>query len=475
MSVSTDEQLEVLDATGLAALVRAGEVSASELTEAAIARIERLNPAINAVVTPMFDRARAAVAAGLPDGPFTGVPFLLKDLLAQCEGVPMKGGSRLMEHFVPRRDSEIVARYRRSGLVILGKTNLPEFGYTPSTESALYGPCRNPWNTGHSAGGSSGGAAAAVAARMVPMAHAGDGGGSIRIPAACCGVFGLKPTRGRITLAPTFGDVQNGLASEHAITRSVRDSAALLDATEGPALGEPYCAPPKVRPYLAEVGADPGKLRIALQVHSPVGSSVHADCVDAVRDAAALCEGLGHTVEEAAPDIDGHAVTDAFGVLWAAGAAQTLDTIARMRQRPIARDEVEPLTWALYELGKQTSASAYLIAVAAIQRIARRVAGFMETYDVWLTPTLARPPVTLGEFAPDLANPIEAFHRAGEYIPFTPIVNATGQPAMSVPLYWNADGLPIGVHFVGRFGEEALLFRLAAQLEAMRPWGQRRP
>lgn len=468
-----DDLLDSLDATDLAALVRSRQITAGELTEAAIARIERLNPAINAVVTPMLDLARAAVAAGLPEGPFTGVPFLLKDLLAQCEGVPMKAGSRLLEHFVPRRDSEIVSRYRRAGLVILGKTNLPEFGYTPSTESVLHGPCRNPWNTAHGAGGSSGGAAAAVAARMVPMAHAGDGGGSIRIPAACCGVFGMKPTRGRITLAPTFGDVQNGLASEHAITRSVRDSAALLDATEGPAPGDPYVAPPKSRPYLDEAGTNPGRLRIALQTHSPIGSPVHADCIAAAKDAAALCERLGHTVEEAAPDIDGHAVSEAFGVLWAGGAAQTLDTIARMRQRPIGLDEVEPLTWALYELGKQTSASAYLIAVAAIQRIARRVARFMESYDVWLTPTLARPPVRLGEFAPDPANPIEAFHRAGEYIPFTPIVNATGQPAMSVPLYWNAEGLPIGVHFIGRFGDEALLFRLAGQLEIAQPWADR--
>lgn len=469
------EETAYLDATAQAELVRRGEVTALELVESAIERIERLNPEINAVVTPMYDQARAAAGRKLPRGPFTGVPMVLKDLIAQYAGVPMKCGSKLLEQFVPDEDSELVRRYKRAGLIIVGKSNTPEFGFPPTTEAKLYGPCRNPWNAEHSTGGSSGGSAAAVASGMVALGHANDGGGSIRIPASCCGVFGLKPTRARNSLAPVMGDMQNGLVCEHAVTRSVRDSAALLDATEGPVPGDPYWAPPKVRPYLEEIGADPGRLHIALQTHSITGSPVHGDCIAAAHDAAKLCEGLGHAVEEAAPELDGIEVSRAFIAVWAAGAAQTLDMIALITGKRPTTDDVEPLTWGLYEMGKAVDAGAYLNAVAYLQRASRTVARFMERYDVWLTPTLAEPPLKLGALDPEPGNPLAGFFRAGQYVPFTPLINGVGQPAVSVPLYWNGDGLPIGVHFIGRFGDEATLFRLAAQLEAARPWAHRRP
>ncbi|MCP4667725.1 MAG: amidase, partial [Deltaproteobacteria bacterium] len=299
------EDLALLDATAQADLVRRKEVKASELVEAAIDRIERVNPELNAVVTPMYDEARDAVKAGPTDGPFAGVPFLLKDLLAAYKGVRMTLGSTLMRDFVPDHDSELVRRLKRAGLVIVGKTNTPEFGILPTTEPRLFGPCRNPWDRERTTGGSSGGSAAAVAAGMVPMAHGNDGGGSIRIPASCCGLFGLKPTRGRNPLGPDFGDIMGGLVAEHAITRSVRDSARLLDATSGPDVGDPYWAPPAERPFAQEVGADPGRLRIAFTVEATTGVEIHADCVNAVKDAAGLCAELGHEVVEAAPEVAG--------------------------------------------------------------------------------------------------------------------------------------------------------------------------
>src|SRR5256714_123203 len=304
MSQAQADEFATLDATAQAELVRRKEIKPIELVEAAIKRIERINPTINAVITPMYELARAAAADALPDGPFTGVPFLLKDLLAAYTGVRMASGSRFLQDFTPGHDSELTARYKRAGLVVVGKTNTPESGILPTTEPTLFGPTRNPWDTTRNTGGSSGGSAAAVAAGLVPMAHANDGGGSIRIPASCCGVFGLKPTRARNTLAPALGDAMSGLVAEHAVTRSVRDSAALLDATAGPALGDPYWAPAPEGPFAEEVGRDPGRLRIAFSAASPFGGPVHADCVRAVHDAATLCEGLGHHVEEAAPEVE---------------------------------------------------------------------------------------------------------------------------------------------------------------------------
>jgi amidase len=464
-----------LDATAQAELVRRREVKAIELVDAAIERIERLNPTINAVVTPMYEQARAAATGELPDGPFAGVPFLLKDIFASYAGVRMTSGSTFLRDFVPDHDSELVIRLKRAGLIVLGKTNAPEFGLIPTTEPSLFGPTRNPWDTGRTPGGSSGGAAAAVAAGMVPAAHGNDGGGSIRIPASCCGLFGLKPTRARNPAGPDYGDILGGLAIDHALTRSVRDSAALLDVTSGPDVGDPYWAPPPARPFLQEVGADPGRLRIAFNTEAPTGAAVHADCISAVHEAAALCADLGHEVMEAAPLVLGEMLVQPFITVWAAGCAMAIDGLAFLTGRTATQDQFEPLTWALYEMGCRTSASAYLLAVTVLQRVARDIGHFLVDYDVWLTPTLTEPPVPLGTFDSPPGKPLQGFDRAVEFCPFTPIANFTGQPAMSVPLFWNADGLPIGTQFYGRFGDEATLFRLAAQLEEARPWAGRRP
>ena len=473
--MSTFDDIAFLDATAQAELVRRKEVQATELVEAAIERIERLNPKLNAVVTTMYEQARAVATGELPEGTFAGVPFLLKDLGAPYDGVRMTLGANLLRDFVPGHDSEFVARLKRAGLIILGKTNTPEFGLLPTTEPRLFGSCRNPWDTGRTTGGSSGGSAAAVAAGLVPMAHANDGGGSIRIPASCCGLFGLKPTRARNPLGPDFGDLMSGLVIDHAVTRSVRDSAALLDATSGPDLGDPYWAPPPERPFLQEVGAEPGRLRIAFTTTAATGVPVHADCVSAVRDAAALCADLGHEVVEVAPAVPGELVTQAFMTLWSAGCAWTIDRIALITGEAPTKDQFEALTWALYEMGRQQSASAYLHAVTNLQRVSRKIARFFLDYDVWLTPTLSEPPVPLGTFDSMPENPLQGMVRAGEFVPFTPICNASGQPAMSVPLFWNAEDLPVGTQFIGRFGDEATLFRLAGQLEEARPWAHRRP
>jgi len=469
------DELASMDATDQAARVRRGEVRPVELVEAAIGRIEAANPRINAVVTKMYDRARAAAEGPLPDGPFRGVPFLLKDLTALYAGVPMTGASAFLKDFVPDHDSELVVRYKRAGLVVVGKTSTPEWGILPTSEPALFGPCRNPWDVGRATGGSSGGSAAAVAARMVPMAHGNDGGGSIRIPASCCGVFGLKPTRGRTPLGPDLGDVMGGLAIDHALTISVRDSAALLDATAGPDLGDPYWAPPPARPFLQEVGASPGRLRVAFSTAAVTGAPVHEDCVRAVRDAVDLCASLGHEVTEAAPPLPGDLLARAFVTQFTAGVASLIDGTALVTGRAPSPELFEPFTWAFYELGRRHSASQYLTSVMMLQQIARQVARFMADYDVWVTPVLCEPPLPLGSFAPTEDNPLLPLFRAGLFAAFTPLCNFTGQPAMSVPLYWTDEGLPVGTHFIGRFGDEATLFRLAAQLEAARPWAGRRP
>ncbi|HEV8143359.1 MAG TPA: amidase [Methylomirabilota bacterium] len=463
-----------LDATAQADLVRRGEVKPLELIEAAIGRIERLNPKLNAVVTPLFEPARTS-ADDLPNGPFRGVPFLVKDLQATCAGVRHTAGSRLLADFVAPIDAELVTRFRAAGLVIVGITNTPEFGILPTTEPHLFGPARNPWDPTRSTGGSSGGSAAAVAARFVPLAHANDGGGSIRIPASCCGLFGLKPTRARNPLGPFLGDIMNGLVVEHAVTLSVRDSATLLDATAGPDLGAPYWAPPAARPFRDEVGAPPGRLQIGFTTASPTGSAIHPDCVAAVRDAAALCASLGHHVDEISLPVSGEMVTDCFVTVWTTGVTWMVDSMARMTGRPATADTVEPLTWALAEAGRHRSGADYLGAIQGLQMITRAIATFMRDWDVVLTPVLAEPPPTLGSFDALPDNPLAGFVRAAEYVPFTPIANATGQPAMSVPLFWTDAGLPLGAHFIGRFGDEATLFRLAAQLEATRPWMDRRP
>jgi amidase len=467
-------ELASLDATAQAELVRKKEIQPIELVEAAIERIERVNPQLNAVITPMFDEARKTADGNIPDGPFRGVPFLLKDLLAAFAGVPMSWGSALLRFYVPDHDSELVRRYKKAGLIVLGKTNTPEFGILPTTEPRVFGATRNPWNLERITGGSSGGSAAAVAAGMVAMAHGNDGGGSIRIPASCCGVFGLKPTRARNTLGPDIGDIMGGLVAEHALTRTVRDSAALLDATAGPDFGDPYWAPPPARPFAEEVRRDPGRLRVAFTAKAPTGVTLHPECVKAVRDAANLCADLGHEVEEDCPKINGELFSKSFMDIWASGNGSMLETIKRLGLK-LSREAVEPLTWALYEKGIKITGPEYLIAQNMIQTMSREIARFMQKFDLLLTPTLAGPPLPLGWFEQPPNNPLQALERAAAYVPFTPIANATGQPAMSVPLYWTSDRLPVGTHFIARFGDEATLFRLAAQLEAVRPWKDHKP
>jgi amidase len=470
----TPNEYRQLDGLALAELVKTGQVTAQELLATALSLAEQHNPSLNAIVTPMFDEARQAAANTL-EGPFTGVPFLLKDLGDAYAGVRLTGGSAVLQHFVPNYDSEIVRRIKQAGLITFGKTNTPEFGLLPTTESRLLGPCRNPWNTAHSTGGSSGGAAAAVAAGIVPLAHASDGGGSIRIPASCCGLFGLKPTRARTPKGPLLGDSMSGLSISHCLSRTVRDSAALLDAIAGPDVGDPYVAPPPARPFLEETRTPPGKLRIAFTTQAPSGVPIHADCVTAVTYTAHLLQELGHEVIEASPQLDVERFTQAFLAVWAAGTAWTVKGIALISGYPPTPELYEPLTYALYEQGERQTSADYLLAVQALQQSSRQFSRFFQDVDAWLTPALADPPPLLGYFDATPDNPLQGFERAIAYVPFTPIANATGQPAMSVPLYWNEAGLPVGSHFIGRFGDEATLFRLAAQLEQAQPWAQRFP
>ncbi|MFW6067690.1 MAG: amidase [Myxococcota bacterium] len=469
------KEIGSLDCLALADLVRRREVSPLELVDGAIARIEAVNPTLNAVITPMFEQAREEAKTRAPEGAFGGVPYLLKDILASCEGVRLTSGSRLLEGFVPDHDSVLVSRLRRAGFVFVGKTNVPEFGFMPTTEPLLFGPTKNPWDLSRTPGGSSGGSAAAVAAGIVPAAHANDGGGSIRIPAACCGLFGLKPTRGRITLGPDLGDIMNGFVVEHCVSRTVRDSAAILDATHGPAPGDPYYAPLPPRPYLEEVGAPAGELRVAFTTQAPTGGDVHPDCVAAVQEAARACEELGHQVEELQMPELPQLVTDMFMVVWSAGAAATLDSWSFVLGRQVEANEVEPTSWALAEQGRKHSAGTYLMAIGLLQRVARESAHLMDAHHVMLSPTLAEPPVPLGTFAAPEDDPMAPMERANRFVPFTALANVTGQPAMSLPLFWNEGGLPIGVQVTGRYGDEATLFRLAAQLEEARPWKDRRP
>jgi len=466
---------EAHDALGLAELVRRGEVQPVELLEAAIERSERLNPKINAVVIPLFEEARRLVASGPPEGPLRGVPFLLKDLYALYAGAPITHGSQLFSDFVPDHDSELVTRYRRAGLVIFGRSASPEFGLVTSTESRLFGATRNPWNLERIAGGSSGGAAAAVAAGIVPAAHASDGGGSIRIPASCCGLFGLKPTRARTPSGPDAGEGWSGMSTAHAVTRSVRDSAALLDASHGADLGAPYWAPPPERPYLEEVGAAPGRLRIALQTRAFNGVETHPDCIAAAEEAAKLCADLGHEVESAELQIDVEGFARASQVIIAANLRATLVDRAAELGRELAPDDVEPMTHVMASVVKDVEAADYARAIRTIHGLGRQVARFLESYDVLLTPTLATPPFEIGRLslsASDLPVFMESLLKT---IGFTQLFNATGNPGASIPLYWNGAGLPIGVQLVGRFGDEATLLRLSAQLEQERPWWDRRP
>ncbi len=466
---------EQYDATGLADLVRRRQVSPTELLEAAIERVQARNGAVNAVTMPLYDYARAAIAAGLPDGPFTGVPFLMKDLTAAIAGVPMTRSSQFFADAPPpTADSEHVARLKRAGLVIFGRTNTCELGLSLTCEPRLHGPTRNPWDPTRISGGSSGGAAASVGARMLPMAHATDGFGSIRAPAACCGVVGLKPTRGRNTMAPVLGEGLGGCSVEHAVTLSVRDSAALLDATCGAGVGDPYVAPPPARPYRQEVGADPGALRIAFTSLAPNGAKIETESLRALTETARLCAELGHRVEQNDPAIDRSVVVPTFLTL---AAANTVVNLAShpTKGRAARADEVETVTWATAKLGEKVSGADYVRATQAAHRLGRQMAAFHGDWDVLLTPGLASVPVKLGWIDMMMGDVDEYWHRVFAFSPFTVWFNLTGQPAMMLPLGRSAEGLPIAVQIVARYGDEATLFRLAAQLEAARPWFERKP
>jgi amidase len=474
------DDLSRLDATAQADLVRSGQASPSELVDAAIERIERVNPELNAVITPLYDRARTAAAGDLPDGPFRGVPFVLKDLSAHSAGDPFHEGMSFLKDrgWTEPEDTALAARFRAAGLVTVGKTNTPELGILPTTEPLAYGPTRNPWDTTRSTGGSSGGSAAAVAAGLVPMGHANDGGGSIRIPASECGLVGLKPTRARVSSAPEFGDVMGGLTCELVVSRSVRDVATVLDAVHGMEPGDPYGAPDPTRPYVEELGAHAGQLRIGAMTDSPGGAvAVHPDCVAATEAAGRLLESLGHVVEVSHPKaMDDPDYTGHFITFWAAGAAWNLDYWSRRTGDPVTADDVEPLTWALADLGRSGSAADWLSAREWLQVNAREVASWWtEGHDLLLTPTIAEPPPPLGTFDSPPDNPLHGLFRAAELVPFTPPFNVTGQPAISLPLHWNDDGLPIGVQLVAPFGREDVLLRVASQLEAAQPWADRRP
>ena len=463
------------DALGLAELVRQRKVAPAELLEAAIARVEARNGAVNAVTMPLYDFARATLAQGLPEGPFTGVPFLMKDLTASIAGVKMTRGSRFFADTPPpAADSEHVARLKRAGLVIFGRTNTCELGLSLTCEPQLHGPTRNPWDPTRISGGSSGGAAAAVGARMLPMAHASDGFGSIRAPAACCGIVGLKPTRGRNTMAPYIGEGLGGCSTEHAVTLSVRDCAALLDATAGAGPGDPYVAPPPARPFLAEVGAAPGRLRIAWTATAPNGAPIDAEPLRVLRETAALCADLGHQVEQAEPAIDGATVVTTFLTLAAANTAVNLAGHPTAG-RPPQPDEVERVTWATGQIGERLSAADYVRATQAAHRLGRQMAAFHVQWDVLLTPGLATAPPKLGWIDMMLEDVGEYWRRVFAFSPFTVWFNLTGQPAIMLPLGRSPDGLPVAVQCVARYGDEATLFRLASQLEAARPWIGRRP
>lgn len=463
------------DALGLAGLIRSRHVSASELLEQAIDRAEATDPAYGFMAQRLYDRGRAAIAAGLPEGPFTGVPWLLKDLNTHIAGELSEGGSRLYQGYRPQITSELVKRHERAGLVIFGKTTTPEFGLTATTENQLTGATRNPWNPAYIAGGSSGGAAVAVALGVVPAAHATDGGGSIRLPASCCGLFGLKPSRGRIPMGPLRTEGWGGLSSHHAITRSVRDSAALMDATHGTEPGSRYGAPAPVEGFLAQTQRDPRPLRIALMLTPPSGSPVDPQCIAATQAAAQLCESLGHHVEEAAPVLDAAALGQASFALMGPSIAADIDERASELGVKVGADLVEPITLGFAEYGRHFSAMDHVRANNLFQAATVTIAQFMEIYDLILSPTLAAPPLDLGQvnLSPDCDFATWG-QRVSAFSPFAQLANWTGQPSMSVPLAMSAQGLPIGAMFTARYGDEASLFALAAQLERAAPWAGRR-
>jgi amidase len=465
------------DALGLADLVRRKETTAEELRECALRAIEAVNPKVNAVLQTLAAESAAEIRGGLPQGPFTGVPFLIKELVLHAKNVRCDNGSRLSQGLVPAEDTELMARFRRAGLVLVGTTQTPELGYNPTTETKLFGPVRNPWDPSRSAGGSSGGSGAAVAAGIVPMAHANDGGGSIRIPAAVNGLVGLKPSRDRIPTGPDYADPLCGLACELVVAKSVRDVAAVLDAVAGPDVGAPSHPVPPARPYRDEVGAKGGRLRIAWTATAASGKKADPECVRAVETAVELLGELGHECVEAAPPLDWEPFLTNVHVIWTGFTALMVDALATALGRKPSPETLEHVTLACYEDGKRYSLVDLLKSMAHQNQISREVGRFFETYDALVTPTLARPPAPLGELDQDKKGmtAMEWTRQVFDYVPFTPLFNTTGQPAISLPLHWSANGLPIGVQIAARFADEATLIRLASQLEQAKPWSAKRP
>jgi len=467
-----------LDAVGQAALVRSGDLSPLELVDLAIAQVEKLDPQVNAVIHEHFDRARGEAKGDLPDGPFRGVPLLLKDLGAgHAEGDPLHWGTRFLKEARHRAASTsyLVAKLRAAGFVVIGRTNVPELGVWLTTEPSAYGPTRNPWDLARSCGGSSGGAAAAVAAHMVPLAHAGDGGGSIRNPASQTGLVGLKPSRGRVSLGPEWGDMWSGLIAEFAITKTIRDTAALLDLLAGPMPGDPVLVQRPSRPYQMEAEAWPDPLRVGVLKHAGTDRTVHPDCVAAVEAAARRLEELGHHVEEAAPVALTDGSIDAVAVpIITASTALAVAQFEKALGRSLGPADFDPDNWAALEMGRAVTGIQYAEAVEGVHRYGRRVGAWFEKYDLLVTPTLPEPSPRLGDLVSRPGKPLEGFLRSGQLTWFLIPFNVTGQPAMSLPLHWNAAGLPIGVQLVAGMGAEDTLIRLGVQLEEAMPWDTRR-
>ncbi len=468
-----------LDATGMAALVAAGEATPEELLDEALARVARFDPSLNAVAMTRPEAARRRIAAGLPRGPFRGVPMLVKDLGCEAVDLPSSSGSRLLAGAVSPRDSEIYRRIVATGAVPFGRTTSPEGGIGPATEAAVYGgPTRNPWRLDRTSGGSSGGSAAAVAARIVPIAHGSDGGGSVRIPASSCGLFGFKPTRARLPDGPFSGEGWAGMAIDGFLTRSVRDTAVMLDACAGPDLGAPYHAPPLRRGHAAAISRPPRRLRIALCETTLTGAPIDPECVAAVRAAAALLEDLGHAVVPARPTADTEGMMRAWTDIVACGTALWVRKALEARGRTLRQGDVEGVVRGAVAHAATISGDRYLEAVGAIHAYGREMAAFFADHDALLTATLAEPPAPVGRFSHATEDYV-SFRTGPEgvfaYSPFTAAFNASGQPAASVPLHWTADGLPVGVHLAAPFGEDEELIALCAELEAARPWRDRRP
>jgi amidase len=478
------DDLSTMDATAMAELVSSGEASPLELVDAAIERVEAVNGEINAVIHPLYEQAREAAQGDVPDGPFKGVPFVLKDLGAAEAGQPLHMGMKVLKEagFRAPVDTYLAERFRGAGLITIGKTNTPELGILPTTEPDAYGATKNPWDTTRTPGGSSGGSAAAVASGMIPMAHANDGGGSIRIPASNNGLVGLKPTRQRITEGPIIGDNLSGLTCELVVSRSVRDTARILESVHGGAPGDPYACPDPLRPYTDELSDESGGLRIGQMTAPAVESEVDPECVKAVEEAAKLLATLGHELTGESPvdvipspEQSGIDIQDSFLTRWAAGQASVVDQIGMIAGRPLTADDVEPLTWALVEIGRDRDSGRYLRDVALHQALSRMIAGWFEMgHDLLLTPTMAEVAPKLGSFDDSGPDPMDAFHRAFPSGAFTALFNVTGAPAISVPLHWTPEGVPVGVQLVAPFGREDLLIRVAAQLERAQPWADRR-